>query len=156
MLLWKNGSRSIAALKPYKFNPRKISDEQKQRLKESIEVSGYNAPIIIDADDTIIAGHQRWYVLQLLGYETVDVRYPDKKLTEKQFKRINIQDNIDFGEWDFDVLNSVFDSDELKDWGLDMPDMDFSPANDDSDDDRLDVKKPIECPECGHEFTPIS
>ena len=155
MLHWKNDSRSIGELKAYEFNPRTISDEQIAKLKESIEASGYNAPIIIDTDNTIIAGHQRWHVLKLLGHDKVDVRVPNRKLTDKEFQRINIQDNVDFGKWDYEILNDVFAKEDLNDWGLDIPDMDFKPEDEqEADDDRLDVKKPIECPECGHEFTP--
>ena len=119
MLQWKNESRAVGALKPCKFNPRKIDESQLERLKESVEASGYNAPILIDTDNTIIAGHQRWFVLNELGHEKVDVRVPSRKLTEQEFKRINIQDNVPFGQWDMDVLEEHFELQDLIDWGMD-------------------------------------
>lgn len=156
MLTWKNDSRSIAALKPYKFNPRKITPEQLEKLKASVEASGYNAPIIIDTDDTIIAGHQRWHVLKELGFKTVDVRVPDRKLTEHEFKRINLQDNASFADWDNDILKSVFGEFNFEELSLDIENFDLpEDEGDDEDDDvTLNSKKPVECPECGHEFTP--
>lgn len=151
MITWKNDVRPIDKLVPYQFNPRKIPDAQIEKLKESIEASGYNAPILIDTDNTIIAGHQRWHVLKLLGYTQVDVRIPSKKLTKKQFQRINIQDNVTFGEWDFDILTNNFEHADLVDWGVDVPNIDFKPVDENSN-DRLDEKTLTECPECGHEF----
>lgn len=156
MLTWKSGSRAIAALKPYKFNPRKITPERLEILKSSIEAIGFYDPIVIDVDDTIIAGHQRWNILKQLGFESVDVRYPEKKLTEKQFKRLNIQDNVPLGDWDKDILKEVFADEPIKDWGLDLDfDLSLDSEDDDEDDDVVvNKKKPVECPECGHEFVP--
>jgi DNA modification methylase len=118
-IAWTNATRNIAELQPYQFNPRKISPERIELLKKSVLDSGYNAPIIIDADNTIIAGHQRWHCLKELGFTEVDVRVPSQKLSEEQFKRINIQDNLDFGDWDINPLLEAFDRDALLEWGFD-------------------------------------
>lgn len=152
-ILWKTETRKINELKPYEFNPRSISKEQIKKLKSSIAESGYNAPILVDRDYTIIAGHQRWHVLKLLKYKEVDIRIPSRKLTEQEFKRINIQDNVDFGTWDFDILANNFDLMDLQEWGIDvdLPGQDFDPAEE-TEADRLDKKKLITCPACQHEF----
>ena len=124
-ITWMSGVRNINDLKPYEHNPRKITKKEMQRLKASLEDSGYNAPILIDEDHTIIAGHQRWEVLKELGYSEVDVRYPNRKLTEKEYQRINVQDNVSFGEWDMAVLEKFFDPQELEEWGVPEEFLDF-------------------------------
>lgn len=56
----------IADLRPAEYNPRKHlspGDEEYERLKRSIETFGYVDPIIINADGTVIGGHQRLFVL---------------------------------------------------------------------------------------------
>lgn len=118
-IAWTNATRNLADLQPYEFNPRKITPERIELLKKSVLDSGYNAPIIIDFDNTIIAGHQRWHCLKELGFTEVDVRVPNQKLSDEQFKRINIQDNLDFGDWDIDPLLEAFDRDALLEWGFD-------------------------------------
>lgn len=117
-ITWLNVVRRLEELKPYEFNPRSIAKKEVERLKRSIKASGYNAPILIDTDNTIIAGHQRWHVLKLLGYDQVDVRVASKKLTDKQFQRINIQDNVDFGRFEKNLLNEYFNRDECIEWGV--------------------------------------
>ena len=43
------------------------------------------------------------------------------ELTEEQKKEFIIKDNVGFGEWDFDILANEWSSNELEDWGLDIP-----------------------------------
>lgn len=113
---WESVTVKADDLKPFEHNPRCITDLELDRLSESINTTGYHAPIIIDADNTIIAGHQRWQILKKLGYTKVDVRKPDRKLTDDEFKQINIQDNLNFGDWDRDILIEHFDIDDLVKW----------------------------------------
>ena len=68
--------KEIQALKEAKYNPRKKltpKDKEYQNIKRSIEEFGYVEPIIINKDNTIIVGHQRYTVLKDLGYQEVDV-----------------------------------------------------------------------------------
>lgn len=118
--IWKSEKRKINELKPYEFNPRTITDIEIERLKAGIEKVGYNAPILIDTDNTIIAGHQRWHVLKLLKNKEVTVMVPSRKLTEHEFKQVNIQDNVDFGDWDKQVLSDIFNMVDLNEWGKDF------------------------------------
>lgn len=117
-ITWFSEKRKITDLKPYEHNPRRISKKEVARLKSSIQESGFNTPLLIDADNTIIAGHQRWEVLKSLKAKEVNVMVPERKLTDKEFQRINIQDNLSFGEWDTDALANFFDQNDLAEWGL--------------------------------------
>jgi hypothetical protein len=41
--------------------------------------------------------------------------------TEEQRREFLIKDNVGFGEWDFEVLANEWDSEQLEEWGLDVP-----------------------------------
>lgn len=94
----------IDKLKPYENNPR-INEAAVDKVAESIEEFGFRNPIIVDADNVIVAGHTRLLSAKQLGYAEVPViRASD--LTEKQIKAYRIADNktSEFAEWDFDLL----------------------------------------------------
>ncbi|MGN0206794.1 MAG: DNA modification methylase [Muribaculaceae bacterium] len=55
------------------------------------------------------------------------------QLTEAQKKEFIIKDNVSFGDWDDEILESDFDPDELLDWGL--GDLDDEPDDSEADED---------------------
>lgn len=81
---------SIDTVIPYWRNPRK-NDLAIEKVKESIKQFGYQAPILVDADMTIIAGHTRYRALKELGVTQVDVVISE--LSTKQAKEYRIIDN---------------------------------------------------------------
>lgn len=119
-LIWKTVSKKVDDLVPQGINPRKISDKQMSDLKKSLQKYGLVEIPAIDFDGTILAGHQRIKALQLLGLgdELIDVRVPNRKLTEKESKEYLIGSNALGGDWDFDLLKD-FDIDMLIDVGFD-------------------------------------
>lgn len=117
-IIWRTEKRKIKDLKPYEFNPREITKENLEKLKQNIEKVGYNAPILVDTDNTIIAGHSRWYALKQLKKKEEDVRVPSRKLTESEFKEINIKDNINLGDWDVSILSEHFSDCPLDEWDM--------------------------------------
>lgn len=101
--------RKIADLKPVEYNPRKRlrpGDEEYERLKRSIETFGYVDPIIVNADGTVIGGHQRLFVLQELGFSEADVAVVD--LSKPDEKALNVALNKISGEWDEEKLAALF------------------------------------------------
>lgn len=101
--------RSIDELNPAEYNPRKRlkpGDEEYESLKRSIETFGYVDPIIINADGTVIGGHQRLFVLRDLGYSDADVAVVD--LSKNDEKALNIALNKISGEWDEEKLAAIF------------------------------------------------
>ena len=80
-------------------NPRKITSKNKRVLKESIEKNikflEYK-PILVDENNVIIAGNQRWAVLKEMGYEEVPDAYVKRcvGLTEAERKDLIVIDNI--------------------------------------------------------------
>lgn len=57
----------ISALKFAEYNPRVISKKEFAGLVKSIQTFGLVDPIIINADNTIIGGHQRTRAAQQAG-----------------------------------------------------------------------------------------
>ncbi len=65
---------------------------------------------VVDFDNTLISGHQRLRALQAIGRgeETIDVRCPNRKLSETELKEYNLLANTHFGEWDEDIFGEFF------------------------------------------------
>lgn len=119
-LAWTTVQKCVNNLIPQEINPRKISDKQLKDLTKSLKKFNLVEIPAIDLDGTILAGHQRIKVLQLMGRgnELIDVRIPNRKLTEKESKEYLIGSNALGGGWDFELLRS-FDLDMLLDIGFD-------------------------------------
>ena len=121
MLSWTSKTIPISELKEYEYNPRKISDTEFKKLVTSLKEDGYHQRIVVNADNTIIGGHQRKKALLEAGLkesDTVEVLIPERPLAQEELDRINIRDNLTFGEYDFDVLGDRFDIDTLVDFGM--------------------------------------
>lgn len=124
-LIWKTEQRKVDTLLPHKKTPRKIAKDQLERLKQSLEKFNLVEIPAIDTDGTILAGHQRIKVLQLVGRgeEVIDVRIPNRKLTDEEAERYMIGSNAIHGEWDFNLLKE-FDLSLLSDLGFDQKELD--------------------------------
>ena len=64
----------VSALKPAEYNPRKKlkpGDKEYEKIKASIQEFGFADPLVVNADMTIIGGHQRLTVAMDLGYTEV-------------------------------------------------------------------------------------
>ena len=108
----------ITEIKPYDKNPRK-NDGAVDAVAESIKQCGYCAPIVIDEDNVILAGHTRLKALKKLKYKECEcVRKVG--MTEEQKRKYRLLDNKtnELAEWDMDLLKGELD-------GLDFLDFDF-------------------------------
>ena len=123
-LIWRTERRTVNDLVPLEKNPRTISPKQLADLKKSLKKFNLVEIPAVDKDGRILAGHQRLKVLQVLerGEEEIDVRVPNRKLTEKEAEQYLISSNALGGDWDFEKLKS-FDLDLLLDIGFDQVDL---------------------------------
>lgn len=123
-LIWHTEKRTVDALLPYQKNPRSITEKQMNDLKRSLRKFNLVELPAIDKDGKIIAGHQRIRALQILGRgtEEIEVRAPNRKLTQKEYDEYLITSNAVGGDWDFEKLKS-FDLDMLIDIGFDQIDL---------------------------------
>ena len=119
-LKWTTVQKRVDDLVPQDVNPRVITDKQMSDLKKSLQKYNLVEIPAIDLNGRILAGHQRCKALQLIGRggELIDVRVPNRKLTEKESKSYLIASNALGGDWDFDLVKS-FDLELLKDVGFD-------------------------------------
>ena len=118
-LKWHTEQRIINDLIPYKENPRTMTEKQKNDLGESLKRFNLMSIPVINTDNTIISGHQRMKILQLVGRgkEEIDVRVPNRKLTKDEFREANLRENKNLGGWDWDILAN-FDEELLLDVGF--------------------------------------
>ena len=119
---WTIKEVKISDLKEYDKNPRKIKKEQLDKLTAHINEDGYHQRIIVNTDYTIIGGHQRKKALLQAGYkpsDVIEVLMPEWTLQQQELDRINVRDNLNFGEFDFDILQEQFNLEELEEFGFD-------------------------------------
>ena len=95
----------ISALKPRPRNPRTHTKKQIRQIADSIKRFGFTNPILVDSDNTIIAGHGRVEAAKILQIETVPVIYL-ADLSEAEIRAYVIADNklAENAGWDRDVL----------------------------------------------------
>jgi DNA modification methylase len=144
-LIWTTVQRKVNDLIPQKINPRKISDKQMSDIKKSLQKYNLVEIPAIDNDGVILAGHQRIRALQLLdrGEEIIDVRIPNRKLTELESKQYLIASNKLGGDWDYDLLKS-FDMELLQFAGFeDMEIAKFWDEDQEVKEDNFDAEKEI-------------
>lgn len=116
--------RKLTDLKKLSSNPRRITEEQLNTLKESIERNPdyFQARPIILSDRTgeliIIAGNQRYEACCRLGIEEVPTALISG-LTEEREREIIIRDNVNNGQWDMELLEN-WDNDLLEEWGVEV------------------------------------
>jgi len=101
----------VDRLVPYERNARTHSSSQVAQIAASIVEFGFNAPILVDSNAGIIAGHGRLMAARKLGLSEVPVIVLDH-LSETQKRAYIIADNklTELGGWDAEVLSL-----ELKD-----------------------------------------
>lgn len=105
---------SVETLIPYAKNARTHSDEQVAQIAGSIKEFGFNNPVLIDKENSIIAGHGRLMAARKLGMDKVPVVQLDH-MTEAQRKAYVLADNriaLNSG-WDTGMLS--LELQELKD-----------------------------------------
>ena len=103
---------------PYPNNPR-LNDDAVAAVAESIKQCSYIAPIIVDEDMVVLAGHTRYKALKKLRRKECEILV-QSGLTEEQKKKYRLLDNKtnEFAIWDVGLL-----CEELA--GLDFEGFDF-------------------------------
>jgi ParB-like chromosome segregation protein Spo0J len=137
-LVWHNETRRVSDLVPYPQNPRILTQDQAKHLKASLEQFNLVEVPAINTDNTIVAGHQRVNILSMLGRgnEEIDVRVPNRKLTEEEFQRYLLVSNKVTGDWNWDELLN-FPEEMLLDIGFTEDEL-----SGESDDDEEKPKEP--------------
>ena len=112
----------INAVKLNPNNPRIIKDDKFKKLVQSIkdfpEMLNIR-PIVVNKDMIILGGNMRFKACKEAGLKEVPIIITD--LTEEKQREFLIKDNTSGGEWDWEVLKSEWNTEDLDLWGLDLP-----------------------------------
>jgi len=152
---------SLSLLIPYARNSRTHSEEQVAQIAGSIQEFGFCNPVLIDAENSIIAGHGRVLAATRLKLETVPcIRL--SHLTDAQKRAYVIADNrlaLNAG-WDLELL-----ANELSDLHADEFDMSLLGFDPDELSNLMEIKDVqtespkreataslVTCPRCQFEF----
>lgn len=131
--------KKIDELKPYKNNPRK-NDKAVKAVADSIKEFGFKVPIILDANDQIIAGHTRLLAAKRLKMKEVPCIVASD-LTPDQARAFRLVDNkvSEIAEWDIEKLMI-----ELQEIEMDLTTFGFEAEKTINDvvDDDFDVELP--------------
>lgn len=117
-------------------NPRLIKDERFKKLMKSIQ----DLPEMTEARDllvypyggdyVVIGGNMRLRAYQELGWKEVPCCVLPDNMPVNKLREMVIQDNNPFGETDWNMIANEWDVEELKDWGVDLPeDWNISPES---------------------------
>lgn len=122
------------SLVPYEANAKKHPDDQIDKLVKSIGKFGWTAPIIVDVDLVIIAGHGRTLAAIKMGLEKVPV-IVRRDLTKDEADALRLADNrVASNDYDMDLIQSELmrlnDLDfDMSTMGFDEKELDFSLAD---------------------------
>jgi len=120
---WNLINKKLSELKEFSDNPRALTQKGLKHLEVSIKKFGIAEPLVINTNGVICGGHGRKKILEKLGIKSVDCYVPEKQLTEKEFKELNIRLNKNIaGEFDFKIFADKFDIGDLEEWGFDKDD----------------------------------
>ena len=103
-------------------NPRIIKDNKFYKLVESlIEFPEMleKRPIVVDEDFVVLGGNMRLKACKEAGINEVWIDIA-KGWSEERKREFIIKDNVNFGEWDWDLLANEWDSSLMENWGLDV------------------------------------
>lgn len=114
---------AITDIKPYEYNAKKHPQEQIDKIARSLSEFGWQQPLVIDRDKTLIIGHGRLFAALQLGMTDVPCVLAEN-LTDEQVKALRLADNkIAESEWDSEKLlqslEEIADID-MEDFGFDI------------------------------------
>lgn len=161
----------IEEIVPYENNPRRITEEAVEAVRQSIQRFGYVQPIALrKATKEIIVGHTRYEALKSLGVAEISVYLLD--IDEDKARQYRVVDNrtnelsewdhgslvLELREWDAELLETYFPNldleiGQLKSMEVTQGDVDRAVASASKVREvSIDPLTDVECPDCSHVF----
>ena len=112
----------ISKVKGNPSNPRIIKNDKFKKLVKSIQDFPEmleKRPIVVDEDMMVLGGNMRLKASKDAGLKEVWIDIAEG-WTKEQKDEFVVKDNVNFGEWEWDILANEWDSVQLADWGLDV------------------------------------
>lgn len=148
---WVEKTVHLAQLRPYEKNPRKITEEQFNKLTASLIRLGQFRPLLVTHDLKLAGGHQRLKAMRDLGWTECRVSIPQRPITDSEYRQLLLQDNHENGVWDMEELANAWDMEELQAVGLhdlmNIPTMEQLAEN-----EQQQPKSRVCCPNCKEVF----
>ena len=104
------------------LNPRVIKNDKFKKLVKSIQEFPEMLklrPIVVDEDMMVLGGNMRLRASKDAGLKEVWIDIAEG-WTKEQKDEFVVKDNVNFGEWEWDMLANEWDSVQLAEWGLDV------------------------------------
>ncbi|MFC2295635.1 MAG: ParB/Srx family N-terminal domain-containing protein [Leptotrichia hongkongensis] len=146
----------------YSGNVKEHPEWQIEQIKNSVQEFGFNDPIAIDENNTIIEGHERYLALKELGYTEIEIIRLNH-LTEEQKAAYAIAHNKLTMNTEFDIEKLQYELNKLEVNDFDLSVLGFEQSELDEilqegmeeleieDTDATEVKRTkLICPCCQH------
>ena len=132
----------LSEIEPYENNPR-FNEDSVDRVANSIKAFGFKQPIVVDANNVIIAGHTRYKAAKQIGLSDVPVIVASD-LSEDEVKAYRLADNKvgEASSWDFEALN--IELSELMDFDMGQFGFEFDSIDEASLEDIVEDEVPEE------------
>ena len=104
-------------------NPRIIKNDKFKKLVKSIKEFPEmleKRPIVVDENMMVLGGNMRLKASKDAGLKEVWIDIAEG-WTEEQKNEFVVKDNVNFGDWDWDILANEWNVLELEDWGVKVP-----------------------------------
>ena len=104
-------------------NPRIIKNDKFKKLVKSIQEFPEmleKRPIVVDEDMMVLGGNMRLKASKDAGLKEVWIDIAEG-WTKEQKDEFVVKDNVNFGDWEWDMLANEWDLQDLEDWGVALP-----------------------------------
>lgn len=120
----------MAKIKYDKRNYRKHGERNKQLIRKSLSELGAGRSVLLDADDSLIAGNGVYEqaeklgipvrVIETDGSELIAVKRTDVHEDDEKRKKLALADNLtgDTSTFDVEAIQADLPAEILQDWGL--------------------------------------
>jgi len=142
---------NIASIKPNDENPRFITDAKFKKLIKSIKSFPEMLearPLVVDENMMVLGGNMRLKALKSAGIFEVPV-YQVFGWSEEKKKEFIIKDNLNYGNWDWDIIANQYDQHQCVEWGMDIPEFPTE-ENEETEEEKIEDLKI--CEHCGKEL----
>lgn len=111
-----------------KKNPRALDETKFEQLKKSIqddpEMLELRELIVYPLEEgvhyVVIGGNMRLRAAEDLGLTSLPCKILPNDFPIKKMEAILVKDNVSYGRWDWDEIFNGWDTEELKQWGMEI------------------------------------
>ena len=114
----------LSEIIPYEKNPRR-NDKAVDAVVKSIKQFGFKVPVVVDADNVIVAGHVRYKAARILKFDKIPCIVASE-LSPEQVKAFRLIENktSELARWDYAKLSeelNILASELVRDFNFELP-----------------------------------